>query len=189
MDIKSEKAKFLEKYVLSSAVLASLERNELYNNRRGKDFSLEKYKFKQFYRDEIEKFGQGYLCGVQYDVDTFVKDILLMRIEINDKFSKIFVEGGIRLAHCQKSLSVYLKYKWCQGLMGTCMPPVCPIDSMVLGEAIKKDKKDIIRLNERSWTAIDDENALRSIYEVLENDTEVKDCGGMALWELKKFNQ
>ena len=57
--------------------------------------------------------------------------------EINHLFCKLDKSGdiiadeyGIRIAQCQKSLSLYLKYLWCYGLIET--PPVCPIDRVIL---------------------------------------------------------
>ncbi len=67
-----------------------------------------------------------------------------------------------KVSHAQKSLSLFLKYLWCYGLVET--PPTCPIDRQILKEAQKADTS--IKL--KNWTKLDSKEDYIQILKALE---------------------
>ncbi len=69
-----------------------------------------------------------------YDAQAEARYVALitgLRDEMNRRFMAHFCDGGFRISHSQKSISVFLKHLWCMGCSP--MPIQCPIDRHVLG--------------------------------------------------------
>lgn len=63
----------------------------------------------------------------------FEQDVMTLKrtIEKSD-YSDCLIDGKFKLSHAQKSLSVYLKYLWCNDSESYYQPPASPVDSNVL---------------------------------------------------------
>lgn len=163
---------------LESAINSSVRRNPTYSTgitRR------QKIEIAEFWGKEIVKLSKKYFKKAQ-SVETFIKDVLTLKVLINNKYkSNLHNKNseGIRIAHCQKSLSVYLKYRWCQGDMKI-EPPLCPIDRIILAHCGRFDL---------AWTSLDDKECFRDIIKTLANTAKKHPCvNSVAQWELCVFN-
>ena len=87
--------------------------------------------------DHITTFLSGQLRDLssQYEtpqtINTYKTHVTGLITIMESNFSDYFKDGIFKVSHAQKSLSVYLKYRWCQ-YNALPSPPACPIDSNVL---------------------------------------------------------
>lgn len=163
---------------IESAINSSIRRNPTYSTETTR---LRKKEIADFWGKEIVKLSMKYFEKAQSE-ETFINDVLTLKKLVNNKYKSDLhnkISNGLRIAHCQKSLSVYLKYRWCQGDM-VFEPPLCPIDRIVLVHCGRTDV---------AWTSLDDQGRFRSIIKALA-DTVKKHpcCNSVAQWELCVFN-
>jgi len=86
---------------------------------------------RQIHNDWIDYMGALAEKYVQQQpLDTFLTDVCELKAYMNQRHGASFLPAGFKYSHAQKSLAVFLKYRWCQGLITT--PPSCPIDRGVL---------------------------------------------------------
>ena len=161
------------------AILSSIRRNPTYSKNISKD---RKNEFLSGWRKELAHYAEKYYNDSQ-SIETYIRDVLEMKARINAQFKEILsndISCGIRIAHCQKSLSVYLKYMWCQNI-ATITPPACPIDRIVLTHC---------GIFDISWTRLDNEAVFRRTLDRIKHKAEQNVCcASVAEWELCLFNQ
>ena len=141
-------------------------------------------------KTKIHKKWTGLLIGLleKYQLpqtpETFINDVAYLCTAMNEsQFKKLFINAGrgndnnypkcFRVAHAQKSLSVFLKHMWLiRDDMPT--PPVCPIDGIIL-KAVGSNG---------AWTKLNDLDEYKEFLRI------VKKVSGdnMAEWELLKWN-
>lgn len=156
------KTLFLIKMALVAAINSAVRRNS-YNYQPS--FSEDHFKWK--------KLLIKHSISIPTSIDLFVEDVGKLKKELKKAFGK---DSTIRLSHAQKSLSVFLKYLWCFGLID--MPPACPIDRNVLG-LVKNSPVS-------NWTQLDNLNDYRIILNAL-ND--ISQPEKMAFKELVEWNR
>ncbi len=92
---------------------------------------------KQFWSSKLRNLGEKYSEPGNHLQD-FINDIQKLKEDMNTKFpgsfsnSKSDYDDEFRLAHAQKSLSIYLKHLWARNLLNGNEPPFCPIDKVIL---------------------------------------------------------
>ena len=89
-------------------------------------------------------------------------------------------ENGYRIAHAQKSMSLVLKHMWCHGFLAA-PPPVCVIDSVILGAAAARGAAT----HSIPWTRVASLNVYREHLAICKCA-----AGGhqIAIWELFVFH-
>ena len=214
MDIEKRQSEFVDNIALRSAINAATqtrsEKFHVYSNLicENRTDSAEVKKQKNKKKKEIVAAWKIMLkeFAVRYqekrDDQYFFIDVQRFQEEMNSKkgsdgelLKEGFEGGSIRIAQCQKSLSVYLKWLWCLGILKH-EPPVCPIDRNVLSSCYKKlDRKNgqkyrklIIDTNKAGgWGQINDMNEYKKLVKVTQILSERE---GMtpAEWELGLFN-
>jgi hypothetical protein len=129
------------------------------------------------------------------DVQRFQEEMNSKKGSDGELLKEGFEGGSIRIAQCQKSLSVYLKWLWCLGMLKH-EPPVCPIDRNVLSVCYKKlDKKNdqksrkcIADINKAGgWGQINDLGEYKQLVEI----TQILSKRALmtpAEWDLDLFN-
>ncbi len=134
-----------EERALLSGINAALRHNPTYSP----DIPhLHKEEIRAFWINQLQVLGQKY--QTQQTRQTFVEDVIRLRGVMNEHFFEDFQNGNtnyqqcFRIAHAQKSLSVYLKHKWCMGQVAELN--VCPLDRTILHNAC---------INGISWTRLD----------------------------------
>lgn len=142
----NEKEWFIVRMALDASISASVRRNPLFVNRNESDRMRRKWK-------EL-------LLKYSYDVsaNTFADTVHQLQTEL------IVFAGNaamVRLSHAQKSLSLFLKYLWCNGLAP--LPPACPIDRAILHIARQHDNT----IETHNWTLLDDIEDYRRIITAL----------------------
>ena len=111
----------------------------------------------------------GYVATIQQSMNTRFPD----KFQCNTKgYDNVF-----RLAHAQKSLSVFLKHLWCMGKMKE--PPFCPIDGIILHEVLKK---------KGAWTKLNDNNTYDKYIKCVD-DAAKKSNMNVAEWEYINWNK
>lgn len=93
---------------LESAIVTAVRRNPTYSRNLTR---AQRNELIEFWHNELIQRGAKYLYSAQ-TINTYVDDIIGMRDSINAHFEEFLhnsVSNGIRIAQCQKSLSVYLK--------------------------------------------------------------------------------
>lgn len=135
--IETKRKKFAIKYQRLGtpedlAILATVQHGYLYTPNLSNN---EKLIIKNKWRRLLEEIGYKY--ETQRTIEDFINDIQDLKRRMNEQFPDSFnndnieYENGFRIAHAQKSLSIYLKHCWCREII-TPIPPVCPIDGNVL---------------------------------------------------------
>ena len=134
--IKKKKEAFAKNYSGDPeelAILAAVQHGYLYSPGITDD---DKRKVKDAWKKQLRTIGEKY--NKDRTPNEFISDIISLTSTMNSMFSEQFqndhqteYEPGFRIAHAQKSLSIYLKHCWCRGII-TPIPPVCPIDGNVL---------------------------------------------------------
>ena len=166
-----------ETIALTSAINSAVRHNPTYTQGLTHQHKQEAI---EFWREQLLQKGEKYLTEPQ-TLETYLTDVIEIRDAINSRYRCRFynnVSEGIRIAHCQKSFAIYLKYRWCQS---TAMPtpPACPVDRTILEEC---------RIRNIAWTRMDDINSLRQLLDSIGEAT--KEAGlPLAEWELRTFNR
>ena len=216
MDIAKCKTEFIERIALRSAVNAAIQTrskkchvfSESIRERSAdsKEERQEKWERKKeiiaVWKSLLKKYALKYYKDEERDTSSFSSDVLEFQQEMNSTKGKGgkelclgFENNTIRIAQCQKSLSVYLKWLWCLGWMKN-EPPVCPIDRNVLDYCYKKldkiDDKDGRGLIRKvyaagGWGQINDKEDYDGLVEITKT---LSHRAGLtvAQWELSLFN-
>ena len=139
-------------------VIAAYQRSHLYSPGRINRVIHEKWESK------LNLLAEKYKTKDQSE-NVFINDILELKHFMNHSFPGRFNNGipgydnEFRIAHAQKSLSICLKHLWIRGELGTHIPPVCPVDGVVLKYAHNND----------AWTKVNSLNERELINGVMEN--------------------
>lgn len=138
--IISAKENFLNRFnpgrtvhdALNKAVNRSVQRANVYTpgltQRR-------KAEIRKYWKEQLREMGEKYVEIQPFEI--FELDMIELQKRMNEMFHEEFCHpfcslcSGFRIAQAQKSLSLYLKHLWCVGLIP--VPPVCPVDSIILG--------------------------------------------------------
>ena len=192
--MNTERYKFVHSYALKGAITAAVTtRNGDYPVYAKNLSVITKKQMVKYWGEMIQKYAEHYKHAKR-DVSFFVSDIRQLKEEIKavDDYKKCFFDDDIRVAQCQKSLSVYLKWLWCLGELEF-EPPVCPIDRYVLAECRRltgsKDEKRLIdSVNANGgWGALNDFEVYEQLIKVVINVASDKGKT-VAAWELETFN-
>lgn len=133
-----EKDTFLDKYnpkrdvqfALAQSIKASVQHNPTYT--KNIDHSS-KIKFRNYWKVRLQEIGLTFLEN--RDLKYYLEQVVDFSVEMNSMFSEIlspnkeFYDNGFRIAHSQKSISVYLKHLWCMDAIPP--PPCCPLDRII----------------------------------------------------------
>lgn len=133
-----DKTTFLDKYnhkrdvqfALAQSIKASVQHNPTYTN--DIDYS-NKIKFRNYWKLRLQQIGLTFLEN--RDLKFYLETVVDFSMEMNSVFSEILMpnkelyDNGFRIAHSQKSISVYLKHLWCMDIIPP--PPCCPIDRII----------------------------------------------------------
>ena len=209
--VDNERDKFINNIALRSAINAAVQtrshnhpvfsRLVVIDRRDSREEQVLKYNRKlqvtSFWKDKLQAHAMAY-CIEQRDAAFFVQGVHNLQEEINGEYRHLFAGDTIRIAQCQKSLAVYLKWLWCWGKCPL-EPPVCPIDRQVLNHCYRNElqkhseednnwRRLIARIkNEGGWGQL---NRMED-YEALVNMT-ITVAGRheerVASWELRVFN-
>ncbi|WP_304142265.1 hypothetical protein [Mesoflavibacter zeaxanthinifaciens] len=140
-NIENAKKDFLDRYnpnreikkALELSIKASVQRNPTYSNEIETNSKIRK-DIILFWKEQLAGFSKNYKD--KKSLDTYFQNVIDLKNIMNSKFTDAFNHSryindkGFRIAHSQKSLSVYLKHLWCLGLISE--PPMCPIDNIIL---------------------------------------------------------
>ena len=171
---------FIYEMALRDAMASATRRNRLYK----KGITNEEYR--KAYNEVYDLWPSLlYDAANEYiEHEGMINVDFIVRQMINIKNKMSHIENTIfKLSHAQKSLSVFLKYLWCYGVIVE--PPICPIDAKVLEVAKQQDSS--LKKKIDIWTNLDDAIIYKDIlyslnkYANSKNKTIVK-------WELIEFN-
>ena len=159
------------------AINVSVSRNPTYSG----DISYnDKHKIRNYWKSLLLDFYDKNK-QVKISREVFFDYVNIIKRKMNSKYSSAFkcntngYDNGFRLAHAQKSLSVFLKHLWCMGKMGE--PPFCPIDGIILNNVLKKKK---------AWTKLNDTNTYETYIRYI--DSAVGTTMSVAEWEYICWN-
>lgn len=177
-------------WALKCAINASVRRANVYSS----DISM-RAEARLYWESELAKLGKKYISAKQ-EKSQFFKDVFSLQKNINDSdYSSCFIDNHIRIGQCQKSLSVYLKWMWCQNQLAD-MPPVCPIDRQILNECsrvLRRNKKMTKEKSEycrKAWSILDCKDLYKELVNLTEEVAELQDePNRTVVWELFAFNE
>ena len=188
--ISKEKKKFVHGCILKGAISAAVntrsQKNPVYSLSRI-ERSI-KAELVSFWKEKLVEYATNYIKEKK-DSQYFITDVLKFQSDINKSFKDCFYNNeGIRIAQCQKSLSVYLKWLWCLGELKY-EPPVCPIDRYVLSECRRHSNEAqraiIDKVNkDGGWGAINDPDTYEKLVAIIEDVSK-----SAAVWELFFYNR
>lgn len=192
MLIDAEKIKFLKGQAIDGAISSAVRECKNVYQAKGNG----RNEARKFWKEQLFVLGESYTANqVKH---AYSEVVISLQKTINDKYATAFTDSGIRIAQCHKSLSVYLKWLWCLGIMET-VPPSCPFDRQIITKAIKVLKEsaghgkaeyqDFIKvLNDNiAWSSLDSINKYKKILQALEKVGELNGSSA-AEWELKEWN-
>ena len=146
-----------------------------------------------YWKAQLEQIGKKYESGTP-DRNVFIKDVFDLQDTINNSEYKDYFVGGIRVGQCQKSLSIYLKWMWCQGQLAG-IPPVCPIDGQILRKCrqVLKKHNDYTPLELRdtyiAWSNLNDRCLYERLVTITEKVTRKESELYPCVWELFAFDE
>ena len=147
-----------------------------------------------FWMVELETLGEKYKHDKQTK-EQFIQDVFTLQDNINNSnYNTCFQNNHIRLGQCQKSLSVFLKWMWCQNELAD-IPPVCPIDRQVLQKCYtvlrssKKGSEKELRNCGTAWTKLDDRSLYCDLIAITEKVADLENEPSTAVWELFAFRE
>lgn len=195
-DIQNAKETFVNRYgivrgdendhqaiALRSAINTAIRRNPTYNNPIN-----DKEEVKTFWRNEISRLGNQYLTKKSTQ-ESIIKDVCEMKRNINSLFNNSFIDGGIRISQCQKSLSIYMKYLWCFGDL-IYSPSICPIDRTIIQKCQIVFRNNGLQWTlpyDFAWTRLNDINEYKKIIEIAQKVAIIEGYKDSATWELFVF--
>lgn len=150
---------FLVKMSLTASISSSIKHRSFYASRVSES---DKKRLREQWSILLLKYSQNNYR----DIRDYANSVFKLTNELAVAARGI---ATIKLAHAQKSLSLFLKYLWCYSLIDT--PVACPIDSTILHVA-KSPKNDPGRkIKIRNWTELDlnEKNQYLFILEGLDN--------------------
>ena len=152
---------------------AAVQHNRLYAQATT---NLQRDEVKDYWRTQLDDLGAKYAKNQTFR--TFLYDVNILTGRMNAEKGMLFTEMGFRFSHAQKSFSVYLKNRWCHGLIPA--PPFCPIDSTVLNLLGRP-------WNNHPWTQMTEEEYRSVAKEILKR----AGLAGLtaAQWELVLFTR
>lgn len=144
--------------------------------------------------DKLERLGWKYQECVQTK-EQFIEDVFELQDYINGSSDcTCFYNNRIRIGQCQKSLSVYLKWMWCQNELAS-IPPVCPIDRQVLRECYRVlhgkragTRQELIDCG-TAWSNLDDRELYKRLVDITEKVAGLQGEPLTAVWELFAFKE
>lgn len=183
-EIKLAKQKFTDKYPIPNGISdcarygvnAATGRAHLYT------LGSAHQDIRSYWIEQLITIGEKY--KEQQTLDTFKSDILSLKELMNSKFPGRFINGHsdfdneFRIAHAQKSLSIFLKHMWCNNLI-TVLPPVCPIDGVILKYCGSND----------SWTKVNSIETYKNHLVLVERQRETDNIDSLPEWEVWAFNK
>ncbi|OZA15591.1 MAG: hypothetical protein B7Y05_03145, partial [Polynucleobacter sp. 24-46-87] len=115
-------------------------------------------------------------------VSQFEKDFIALQATMNNLYGNYFLSyhkggNGFRISHAQKSLSIYLKHLWCLGQIP--LPPICPIDNVVLKLTEAKGV-------DATWTFVNSLDEHKKRFTLIDNEARKKKLP-IAEWEILNF--
>lgn len=168
-----------EETAASVAINVSVSRNPTYSkNISASDKRYIREYWKSLLTDFYEKHKQGNVSKKE-----FFSYVDYIKQSMNSKFPDKFkcntkgYDKMFRLAHAQKSLSVFLKHLWCMGKMKE--PPFCPIDGIILHDVLKK---------EGIWTKLNDDETYKQYIDYVVNAANNSNMS-VAEWEYNNWNK
>lgn len=161
------------------AINVSVSRNPTYSENLTDNDKLVIHKYwESLLLEFYKKHKQRNVC--RKDFFCYVDTI---KESMNSRFFDSFqndTEGydkEFRLAHAQKSLSVFLKHLWCMGKMKE--PPFCPIDGIILHDVLRK---------KGTWTKLNDKETYNKYIEYVDNAAKDNNMS-VAEWEYLNWNK
>jgi hypothetical protein len=164
------------------ALKSAAQHNSLYaTGVTERDRCLVRAEWKRLLNDAAKKYES------LVSVDEYEGDIENLCKTMNTKFKRLFrserhpkfgYDHGFRVSHAQKSLSVFLKHRWCLN-DNIKEPPQCPVDARVLKAAGARNQ-------ETRWTYVNTIEEHRTKIALL---TACATGSGLrlAVWELVAF--
>lgn len=160
------------------AINVSVSRNTTYTN----DLSIiDKNSAREYWADLLMDFYEKHI-GKNIGIKAFLDYVKTIQKKMNAEYRYVFqcnkngYDGEFRLAHAQKSLSVFLKHLWCMEKMK--MPPLCPIDGVILHDVLKR---------KGAWTKLNDWGTymeyIRDVWDASKNTGKK-----VAEWEYDNWN-
>lgn len=146
--IEEQKRVFLIKMALSSSIASAIRHQSFYSASADKQHVREQWMILLL---EYSKKAHSSLEEYAEEVYQFTNELV----------SKLGNTSKVKLAFAQKSLSVFLKYLWCYGIIETA--PACPVDYYVLSKAKENDSS----ISTKNWTALDDKEEYLKILRAL----------------------
>lgn len=190
--LETEKIKFLKGQAIDGAISSAVRECKNVYQAKGNC----RNEARKFWKERLSALGELYIANKEKR--PYSEVVISLQKMINDKYADVFTGSGIRLAQCHKSLSVYLKWLWCLGIMKT-VPPSCPFDCILIKKAIKTLKSSAekeageynqyikVLNNNKNWSSLNDENDYLTILQALSKVGEI-DKSSAAEWELKEWN-
>lgn len=182
------KAAFLKRYnpngtietALNKAVGAALQHNRTYTN----DVNPARRKqFREQWKQELLQINDR-LGKEKFAFNSVLAEIENLSDVMNKQFGQIFIDQhpryggrGFRIAHAQKSISVFMKHLWCMDKIPE--PPICPVDRRIL--ILLGIDNEVM-----PWTAVDSiEVYLDQLNRIMAQAE--KEGKNIAQWELESF--
>lgn len=149
---------------------------------------------KLFWKMELERIGEKYKQTTQTR-EQFVKDVFKLQDSINSsQYRCCFANDKIRVGQCQKSLSIFLKWMWCQHELAD-IPPVCAIDRKILQECYtvlrntNKGSQKELKDCKTAWSNLEDRELYERLVTITEKVAELVGEPRTAVWELFAFKE
>lgn len=112
-------------------------------------------------------------------MEVFLRDVQLLKREMNANFPNAFARGEFHYIDALRSLSVVIKYRWCNK-EDYPKPPRCPITKPILVQVKSKyanyEDKKITR------------QVVLDIYDRFQKEAEKHEPKDIAIWELYAYN-
>ena len=147
-----------------------------------------------FWKIELERLGEKYRQSVQ-SKGQFIEDVYALQRSINESdYHRCFANERIRIGQCQKSLSIFLKWMWCQDQLAG-IPPVCPIDGIILSECRRLLKchnegtEQELADTRTAWSNLDCPEVYERLVAITEKVARLEGEPRPCVWELFAFRE
>lgn len=186
--IQEKKREFRDNYqgkgsAAHLGIIAAVQRAYLYTPNSSNAYKATiRRKWEEILDDLVKKYKT-----TQQDEKVFKRDIESLKDAMNQAFppdqnrfnnGKDGYDNEFRIAHAQKSLSICLKHLWCRGELEDNIPPLCPVDGILLKSVHNND----------SWTKVNSIEVYEEHIKLFKKAQQKEGYDNLSSWELMTWN-
>jgi hypothetical protein len=161
---------FILREIFAATLGATVQRSKTYADNASE---ANRGTFQKSLQKNLERLSETYKS--QVSEAQHLANIEALADGLSAEHATVLYKSRFRIGSAQKALNLYLKYRWCLGLIEC--PPHCPIDAKVLSK--------LPGCASITWTTLD---SMSEYQKIISEARLVAGNDSLPVWELKLWN-